>query len=102
MHEWEIPSWRSRSAASLIENLSHTPVWIIHGEWDRSIGGGVPVEHSRQMAQLMEEQGYTHKYTEIPRTRSRMPPTQYMGRSNPLAAETTEAAITGLCFTGNL
>ena len=68
MHEWEIPSWRARSAAFLIENLSHTPVWIIHGEWDRGVGGGVPVEHSRQMAQLMEERGYTHKYTEIPKT----------------------------------
>ena len=68
MHEWETPSWRSRSAAFLIENLSHTPVWIIHGEWDRGIGGGVPVEHSRQMAQLMGERGYTHKYTEVPKT----------------------------------
>ncbi len=68
MHEWETPSWRSRSAAFLIENLTHTPVWIIHGEWDRGVGGGVPVEHSRQMAQLMEAQRYTHKYTEVPKT----------------------------------
>ena len=68
MHEWEIPSWRSRSAAFLIENLSHTPVWIIHGEWDRGVGGGVPVEHSRQMTQLMGARGYRHKYTEVPKT----------------------------------
>ena len=27
-----------------------------------------PVEHSRQMAQLMEQHGYTHKYTEVPKT----------------------------------
>ena len=68
MHEWEAPSWRARSAAFLVENLVHTPVWIIHGEWDRGIGGGVPVEHSRQMVQLMDERGYTHKYTEVPKT----------------------------------
>ena len=68
MHEWEMPSWRSRSAAFLIENLAHTPVWIIHGEWDRGVGGGVPVEHSRQIAQLMEERDYTYKYTEVPKT----------------------------------
>ncbi len=68
IHEWEEPSWRSRSAAFLIENLAHTPVWMIHGEWDRGVGGGVPVEHSRQMARLMEERGYTHKYTEVPKT----------------------------------
>ena len=67
-HEWETPSWQSRSAAFLIENLAHTPVWIIHGEWDRGVGGGVPVAHSRQMAQLMEERDYTYKYTEVPKT----------------------------------
>jgi predicted esterase len=68
MHEWEEPSWQSRSAAFLIENLEHTPVWMVHGEWDRAVGGGVPVEHSRQMARLMEERGYTCTYTEIPKT----------------------------------
>jgi len=68
MHAWEEPSWRARSAAFLVENLEHTPVWMIHGEWDRGVGGGVPVEHSRQMARLMEERGYAFRYTEVPET----------------------------------
>ena len=66
MHEWEDASWKSRSAAFLVENLVHTPVWIVHGEWDRGVGGGVPVKHSRQMARLMENCGYSHRYTEVP------------------------------------
>ena len=65
MDEWEEASWQSRSAAFLVENLQHTPVWIAHGEWDRSIGGGVPVEHSRQMARLMDKLGYSYRYSEI-------------------------------------
>ena len=68
MHEWEEPSWQSRSAAFLIENLEHTPVWMVHGGWDRAVGGGVPVEHSRQMVRLMEEKGYPYTYTEVPKT----------------------------------
>ena len=68
MHEWEEPSWQSRSAAFLVENLEHTPVWMVHGEWDRAIGGGVSVEHSRQMSRLMEEKGYPYTYTEVPKT----------------------------------
>jgi len=68
MHEWEEPSWRSRSAALLIENLAHTKVWMVHGEWDRGVGGGVPVEHSRQMVRLFEAAGYDFRYTEVPET----------------------------------
>ena len=68
LHEWEEFSWRARSAALLVENLRHTPVWMVHGEWDRAVGGGVPVEHSRQMARLMGEKGYPHTYTEVPET----------------------------------
>ncbi len=68
MHPWEEPSWQARSAAFLVENMRHTPLWIVHGEWDRAIGGGVPVEHSRQMADLLSKQGFTHTYTEIPKT----------------------------------
>jgi len=68
MHEWEEPSWMARSAVFLIENFQHTPMWIIHGEWDRSVGGGVPVEQSRRMARLLEEKGFDSKYTEVPRT----------------------------------
>jgi predicted esterase len=67
LNEWEVPSWQSRSAVFLVENLEHTPVWIVHGEWDRAIGGGVSVEHSRQMARLMQARSYEHKYTEVPR-----------------------------------
>ena len=68
MHPWEEPSWQSRSAAFLVENLRHTPLWIVHGEWDRAVGGGVPVAHSRQMAGLLAEKGIAHTYTEVPRT----------------------------------
>ncbi len=68
MQAWEEPSWQGRSAALLVENLRHIPVWIVHGAWDRAVGGGVPVEHSRQMARLLEERGFTHEYTELPET----------------------------------
>lgn len=68
MHAWEEPSWRARSAVLLTENLEHTPLWIVHGEWDRSVGGGVSVQQSRQMARLLEEKGFSHQYTEVPQT----------------------------------
>ena len=68
MQPWEEPSWKSRSAAFLVENFQHTPVWIVHGEWDRGVGSGVPVAHSRRMASLLKEQGYSYKYTEVPQT----------------------------------
>ncbi len=68
MREWEEPSWLSRSAPFLIENLRYTPVWMIHGEWDRAIGTGVCVEQSRQMARLFTERDYPFQYTELPRT----------------------------------
>jgi len=51
-----------------VENLEHTALWIFHGEWDRAVGGGVPVEQSRQMARLLEEKGLDHRYTELPKT----------------------------------
>ncbi|MBL9215603.1 MAG: prolyl oligopeptidase family serine peptidase [Opitutaceae bacterium] len=68
MQEWEEPSLRSRSAVFLLENFAHTPVWIVHGEWDRAVGGGVPVEQSRQMARLLAERGFRPTYTEVPKT----------------------------------
>lgn len=68
MNQWEEPSWKSRSAVLLVENFRHTPVWVVHGEWDRSVGGGVPVEHSRQMVRLLASLGYSHQYTELPKT----------------------------------
>ncbi len=68
MHEWEEPSWIARSAVFHIENFAHTPLWMVHGEWDRPVGGGVHVEHSRQMARLLEEHGIIYRYTEVPQT----------------------------------
>ena len=68
MREWEEPSWRARSAAFLVENLERTAIWMVHGEWDRAVGGGVSVEHSRQMARLLGELGIPFTYTELPRT----------------------------------
>jgi len=66
MQEWEEPSWIARSAVFVPENYLHTPMWVIHGELDRSIGGGVPVEHSRRMTQLLDMHGCPYKYTEVP------------------------------------
>jgi hypothetical protein len=68
MREWEEPSWIARSAVFLPENFAHTSMWIVHGEWDRSVGGGVPVEHSRRMYALLMEHGFDVRYTESPKT----------------------------------
>ena len=65
---WEVPSWEARSAALLIDNFRHTPMWLAHGEWDRSVGGGVPVEHSRQMARLLGDAGFDCRYDELSKT----------------------------------
>ncbi len=65
---WEECSWISRDAAYRVENLRHVPVRITHGEWDRAVGGGVPVEHSRQMDRKLSALGYPHHYVEVPRT----------------------------------
>ncbi|MFC1735640.1 prolyl oligopeptidase family serine peptidase [Candidatus Hydrogenedentota bacterium] len=66
MAEWEEPSWQARSAVFLPENFEHTPMWIMHGEWDRAIKGNVPVEHSRQMNCVLSDMGFNVKYTEAP------------------------------------
>ena len=63
--EWEEPSWQARCAAYLVENFEHTPVWIWHGALDRALGGGVPVEHAREMNRLLSEKGFATKYTEV-------------------------------------
>ncbi|MCH2376173.1 MAG: GDSL-type esterase/lipase family protein, partial [Planctomycetes bacterium] len=54
---WEEFSWVSRGAAYRVENFRHVPVRITHGEWDRAVGGGVPVEHSRQMYRRLKRLG---------------------------------------------
>jgi len=54
---WEEYSWESRGAAFRPQNLSTMAIWITHGEWDSSIGGGVPIEHSKQMARLFDQLG---------------------------------------------
>jgi pimeloyl-ACP methyl ester carboxylesterase len=64
--EWEHASWQSRSAVFRAGNLSNTSLWIVHGEWDDSIGGGVPVQHSRNMSRLLTNLGIEHRYTEVP------------------------------------
>ncbi len=68
MQPWEEPSWQARSAAFLPGNFEHTAMWITHGEWDRSVGGGVPVAHSREMYALLKEKNFNVKYTEVPKT----------------------------------
>jgi pimeloyl-ACP methyl ester carboxylesterase len=65
---WEEPSWRARSAIFLLENLRHTGIWMVHGAWDRAVGGGVDVAHSRNSAAGLEALGIPHRYTELPET----------------------------------
>jgi len=65
MHDWEEPSWIARSAVFVPENFMQTPMWVVHGDLDRSIGGGVPVAHSRRMTKLLADHGCPYKYTEI-------------------------------------
>ena len=63
---WEHPSWRARGAAFRPGNVANMALWIVHGAWDTALGGGVPVEHSRQMVRLLTENGVDHQYTEVP------------------------------------
>jgi predicted esterase len=65
LQPWEVPSWESRSAAFHFENLRHVGVWMVHGGWDRAVGGGVDVEHSRRAATALERLGIPYKYTEL-------------------------------------
>lgn len=64
--DWERFSWESRGAAYRVENLTNMALWITHGEWDISIGGGVPVEHSRQISAHLTKLGVEHRFTEVP------------------------------------
>jgi hypothetical protein len=66
MKAWEPESWRARSAALLVANLDRVPLWVIHGAWDRAVGGGVSVEHSRAMVHALEARGAPVRYTEVP------------------------------------
>ena len=63
---WEEFSWQSRGAAFQVGNLSNLGLWITHGAWDIGIGGGVPVQHSRNMSQALSELGIAHTYMEVP------------------------------------
>ena len=67
MQPWEEFSWQSRGAAFRAENLGNMGVWITHGEWDIGIGGGVPVQHSRNMSRALSDLGIKHEYVEVPR-----------------------------------
>ena len=46
--------------------MINTPFWIVHGAWDVSIFGGVPVDHSRQMSRFLSDLSVPHRYTEVP------------------------------------
>jgi pimeloyl-ACP methyl ester carboxylesterase len=65
---WEEPSWEARSAIFLLENLRNTAIWMVHGKWDRAVGGGVDVEHARQSARALDELGIPYRLTELPAT----------------------------------
>lgn len=67
-YAWEEFSWIARGAAYRAANLRHVALRITHGEWDRCIGGGVPVEHSRQMDRQLTQLGIPHTYIEVPKT----------------------------------
>lgn len=65
---WEEFSWQARGAAYRTENLRQVPTRIIHGEWDRAVGGGVSVEHSRAMDRKLTTLKIPHEYHEVLRT----------------------------------
>jgi predicted amidohydrolase len=65
---WEEFSWVARSAAYRVANLRHVGLRFAHGEWDRAVPGGVPVEHSRQMDRKLTALGIPHTYIELPKT----------------------------------
>jgi len=65
---WEEPSWIARGAAYRTPNLRNVALRIVHGEWDRAVGGGVPVEHSRRMSRKLTALNIAHEYIEIPRS----------------------------------
>ena len=62
---WEEPSWIARGAAYRVPNLRNVALRIVHGEWDRAVAGGVPVEHSRQMSRKLIALDIPHEYIEI-------------------------------------
>jgi hypothetical protein len=68
VYPWEEPSWRARSAVFQLENLRHSGVWIVHGAWDRAVGGGVDVAHARNSAARLQALGIPHRYTELSET----------------------------------
>ena len=63
--QFDAVSWKPESATFLVENLAHTPVWIVDGG---EVAGDAPAKHSRQIVRLMEALGYRYKHTEIPKT----------------------------------
>lgn len=65
---WEEFAWVARNAAYRVPNLRHVALRIAHGEWDRAVPGGVPVEHSRQMDRKLTQLGIPHIYTELAKT----------------------------------
>ena len=65
---WEEPSWRARSAALLLDNLRHVGIWMVHGAWDRAVGGGVDIEHARQSARLLDDLEIPYRITELAAT----------------------------------
>jgi predicted esterase len=65
MRPWEEASWCARSAATLVENLDRVPLWVVHGAWDRALGGGVSVEHSRSMVSALQARGAPVRYAEV-------------------------------------
>jgi dienelactone hydrolase len=66
LHPWEEPSWRARGAIFQLENLRHAGIWIVHGAWDRAVGGGVDVAHARNSAARLDALGIPYRYTELP------------------------------------
>lgn len=65
---WEEFSWIARGAAYRAANLRHVALRFAHGEWDRAVPGGVPVEHSRQMNRKLTALEIPHTYIELPKT----------------------------------
>lgn len=65
---WETASWLGRSAIYQLENLRHMGIWMVHGAWDRAVGGGVDVQQARQSAATLDDLGIPYRLTELPMT----------------------------------
>jgi predicted peptidase len=57
-----LPAGTSDPAAAVAEKIRHLPIWVFHGDADKT----VPVTASREVVAALQKAGATVKYTELP------------------------------------